>query len=156
MALASQVDPLGLPQPHSMAEVMELIRARRDLKLLHEVETGLRLVHFAPGRIEFEPGPAAPTDLAARLGQRLTTWTGNRWGVSVVGTGGAPTRAEQQQAELRAVNDEAAQIPLVAAVMAAFPGARITEIRTADARVDEARDAALPELDDAWDPFEDD
>jgi DNA polymerase III subunit gamma/tau len=155
-ALATQVDPLGLPQPQSFAEVMELIRARRDLKLLHEVENGLRLVHFAPGRIEFEPGPAAPTDLAARLGQRLTTWTGNRWGVSVVGTGGGPTIAEQQQAELRAVTDEAAEIPLVAAVMAAFPGARITEIRTPDARIDQARDAALPEVDDEWDPFEDD
>ena len=156
LAPASQVDPLALPQPHSMAEVMDLIRARRDLKLLHEVETGLRLVHFAPGRIEFEPGPAAPTDLAARLGQRLTTWTGNRWGVSVVGTGGAPTLAEQRDSELRAVNDEAAEIPLVAAIMAAFPGARITDIRTPDSRIDQARDAALPEVDDEWDPFEDD
>ncbi len=155
-ALAMRVDPLGLPQPQSFAEVMELIRTRRDLKLLHEVETGLRLVHFAPGRIEFEPGPAAPTDLAARLGQRLATWTGTRWGVSVVGTGGNATIAEQRQAELRAVNDEAAQIPLVAAVMAAFPGARITEIRTPDARIDQARDDALPEVDDEWDPFEDD
>ncbi len=156
MALATQVDPLGPPQPHSMAEVMELIRARRDLKLLHEVEIGLRLVHFAPGRIEFEPGPAAPTDLAARLGQQLSSWTGTRWGVSVVGAGGGPTIAEQRQAELHAVNDEAAQIPLVAAVMAAFPGAKITEIRTPRARTDEARDAALPEVDDEWDPFEED
>ncbi len=155
-ALATQVDPLALPQPQSMAAVLELIRARRDLKLLHEVETGLRLVHFAPGRIEFEPGPTAPTDLAARLGQRLATWTGQRWGVSVVGTGGAPTLVEQRDAELYAVNAEAAQIPLVAAVMAAFPGARITEIRTPDTRIEQARDAALPEVDDEWDPFEDD
>jgi DNA polymerase III subunit gamma/tau len=156
MALATEVDPVGLPQPRSMADVMELIRVRRDLKLLHEVENGLRLVHFAPGRIEFEPAPAAPTDLAARLGQQLSSWTGTRWGVSVVGTGGGPTIAEQRQAELQAVNDEAAQFPLVAAVMAAFPGARITEIRTPDIRIDQARDAALPEVDDEWDPFEDD
>ena len=155
-ALATLVDPLGLPQPQSFADVLELIRARRDLKLLHEVENGLRLVHFAPGRIEFEPGPAAPTDMAARLGQQLSSWTGTRWGVSVVGTGGGPTFAEQRQAELRAVTDEAAEIPLVAAVMAAFPGARITEIRTPDVRIDQARDAALPEVDDEWDPFEDD
>lgn len=155
-ALAPRADAQSLPAPHSFVAVMDLIRAQRDLKLLHEVETSLRLVHFAPGRIEFEPGPNAPTDLAARLGQQLTTWTGMRWGVSVVGTGGAPTLRETQNAALRAAEAEAEQVPLVAAVMAAFPGARITEIRRPETRLEQARDAALPEVDDEWDPFEDD
>lgn len=51
--------------------MIDLIRANRDAKLLVDVETGLRLVAYQSGRIEFEPGPGAPADLAQRLGQRL-------------------------------------------------------------------------------------
>jgi DNA polymerase-3 subunit gamma/tau len=61
-------------------QVIELIRSKRDMLLLNEVETGLRLARYAPGRIEFEPAPGAKPDLAARLGQRLQGWTGARWG----------------------------------------------------------------------------
>ncbi|NCB06110.1 MAG: hypothetical protein EOM69_11420, partial [Clostridia bacterium] len=68
-------------------DVLELIRRMRDVKLLVEVETHLRLVRYAPGRIEFEPTPDAPRDLAANLAARLQGWTGARWGVSVTSAG---------------------------------------------------------------------
>ena len=82
------------PATQRFEDVVALIRARRDVSLLVEVETGVRLVRYAPGRIEFEPAEAAPPDLAARLAQRLQLWTGARWGVAVVGSGGAATIAE--------------------------------------------------------------
>jgi DNA polymerase-3 subunit gamma/tau len=136
--------------------VVELIRDRRDMKLLYEVEEGLRLVRYSPGRIEFEPGPGAAQDLAARLGQRLQGWTGQRWGVSVVSSGGAPTIAEVRHAGKRQAEAEAMTNPLVQAVMAAFPGAKIAEIRSAEELVQAAAVEALPEVEDEWDPFEDD
>ncbi len=135
--------------------VVDLIREKRDMTLLLEVETNLRLVRYSPGRIEFEPTANAASDLASRLGQRLQVWTGTRWGVSVVGGGGAPTIAEtRDQGRIQA---EAAVMehPLVQAVMAAFPGAKITEIRTPAAMAASAAADALPEVDDEWDPFED-
>jgi DNA polymerase-3 subunit gamma/tau len=45
---------------------------------------------------------------------------------------------------------------LVQAVMAAFPGAKIAEIRSAEELVQAAAVEALPEVEDEWDPFEDD
>jgi DNA polymerase-3 subunit gamma/tau len=139
-------------------QVVELIRQKRDMLLLNEVETGLRLVRYSPGRIEFEPAPGARPDLAARLGQRLQGWTGGRWGVSVVGSGGQPTLAEQRNADFAKVKAEAADNPLVQAILTAFPGARIAEVRRPEALVAAATEAALPkaepELDDDWDPFE--
>ena len=45
--------------------------------------------------------------------------------------------------------------PLVQAVMAAFPGAKITGIRTPEAMAATAALDALPAVDDEWDPFED-
>jgi DNA polymerase-3 subunit gamma/tau len=141
------------PQPATFAQVVDLIRERRDMKLLVEVENDLRLVRYAPGRIEFEPGPGAAPDLAARLSQRLQTWTGSRWGVSVTGSGGAPSIAEARDDSRRTAEVQALQNPLVQAVLAAFPGARIAAIRSlAPPRADDA----LPEVEDEWDPFEDD
>jgi DNA polymerase-3 subunit gamma/tau len=142
----------------SFEQVVDLIRQKRDMLLLSEVETGLRLARYAPGRIEFEPAPGTRPDLAARLGQRLQGWTGARWGVSVVSSGGAPTIAETRDSVLTAARAEAAENPLVQAVLTAFPGARIAGVRSPEAVVAEAAEAALPqaepELDDDWDPFE--
>ena len=144
----------------SFAMVIDLIRDKRDMKLLYEVETGLRLVRYAPGRIEFEPAPGAPADLAARLSQKLQGWTGARWGVSVVSSGGEATLSETRAALDTAARAKAMENALVQAVLTAFPGARISEIRTPEAMAAEASAnaaaAALPEVDDEWDPFEDD
>ena len=150
----------GLHLYASFDQVIDLIREKRDVKLLVELETGLRLVRYSPGRIEFEPAQDAPSDLAARLSQRLQGWTGARWGVSVVSSGGAPTIAENRDTARLADHAEALQNPLVQAVLAAFPGARIAEIRTPEAMAAtaeaEALASALPEVEDEWDPFEDD
>ena len=142
----------------SFDAIVELIRSKRDMVLLHEVETSLRLARYSPGRIEFEPAPGAKPDLAARLGQRLQGWTGARWGVSVVSSGGGPTIADTRNAELVAAKAEAAENPLVRAILTAFPGARVTEVRQPEALVAQAAEAALPlaepEVDDDWNPFE--
>jgi len=140
----------------SFGTVVDLIRQKRDMVLLNDVETGLRLARYSPGRIEFEPGPGARPDLAARLGQQLQVWTGVRWGVSVVSSGGAPTIAEAREVELAEVNARASDSPLVQAILTAFPGARITEVRSPEALLAAAAVTALPlaEADDDWDPFE--
>ncbi|WP_415401475.1 DNA polymerase III subunit gamma/tau [Tateyamaria sp. SN3-11] len=136
--------------------VLELIRANRDVKLLVEVETTLRLAAYQPGRIEFVPTETAPRDLAQRLGQRLQLWTGNRWAVSVVNEGGGQTIAEVRDADELALKATAEAHPLVQAVLAQFPKAKITAIRTAEDIAQEAHIEALPEVDDEWDPFEED
>ena len=148
----AQAPAMALP---TFLHVIDLIRDKRDMLLLKEVEDGVKLVHYAPGRIEFEPSPLARPDLAARLSQRLQGWTGNRWGISVVSTGGAATLAEDRDAEDNAARAEALANPLVAAVMLAFPGAKIAEIRSPEAMAAAAQAEALPEVEDEWDPFED-
>jgi DNA polymerase-3 subunit gamma/tau len=137
-------------------DVLDLIRANRDVKLLVEAEGGVKLVSYAPGRIEFEPSSRAAPDLAQRLGSRLQLWTGVRWAISVVAEGGAPTITEDRAAEDEALKAQALEHPLTQAVLAAFPQAKITDIRTPEALAAEAAEQALPEVDDEWDPFEED
>ena len=146
-----------LAQFRSFEDVLAFIREKRDIALLTEVEAGVRLVHFAPGRIEFEPAEDAAPDLATRLAGRLGQWTGTRWGVSVVSSGGAETVAERRAAEQRSREAEALAHPLVQAVMAAFPGAEIRTVRP-HADVEEidaspgAEEVSGDYLDDGWDP----
>ena len=126
------------------------------MKLLVEVETGVRLAAYQPGRIEFEPAPNTPQDLSQRLGSRLQAWTGNRWAVTLVNEGGAPSIAEVRDAEVIALKNKAKEHPLVQAVLAEFPNAQISEIRTPKALEAEAQQDALQEVEDEWDPFEED
>jgi DNA polymerase-3 subunit gamma/tau len=136
--------------------IVELIRTQRDVKLLVEVETCVQLVSYRPGRIEFQPTENAPQDLSQRLGAALQRWTGTRWGVSVVNEGGAETITSKRDAAESALKEEASDHPMVKAVLAAFPKARITEIRTPEDQQAEAEADALPEVEDEWDPFEED
>ncbi|WP_299147038.1 DNA polymerase III subunit gamma/tau [uncultured Tateyamaria sp.] len=154
-ALAQHRDA-ALARYPSFDHVLELIRTNRDVKLLVEVETTLRLAAYQPGRIEFVPTEKAPRDLAQRLGARLQLWTGNRWAVSVVNEGGADTIAEVRDAADLALKAKAEAHPLVQAVIAQFPKATITAIRKAEDIAQEAHIEALPEVDDEWDPFEED
>lgn len=153
---AAPAEPDALARYNRFEDVVALIRSHRDVKLLVEVEGSLRLASYSPGRIEFAPTETAPRDLAARLSQRLQSWTGVRWAVSVVAEANAPTIAETRDAEKLEMEREALDHPLVAAVFAAFPKAKITEIRTREALTQEAAIEALPEVEDEWDPFEDD
>jgi DNA polymerase-3 subunit gamma/tau len=136
--------------------VVDLIRANRDVKLLVEVETGVQLAAYRPGRIEFVPAQGAASDLAQRLGQRLQLWTGNRWAVTLVNDGGAPSIAAARDASEANLKTEVEAHPMMQAVLSAFPKARITEIRTPDKLAAAAQTEALPEVEDEWDPFEDD
>ena len=135
--------------------VIDLIAANRDQLLKEQVMSGVRLVSYQPGRIEFEPSPKAPADLAQRLGQRLQSWTGVRWVVSVTAGGGAPTIREAEEAEIEALKEEAKSDPTVAAILAAFPGAEIGALQSAATLASKATEDALGEVEDEWDPFED-
>ena len=138
----------------SFEHVVELIRANRDVKLLVEVESHLRLVAYQPGRIEVQPTEAAPADLTQRLGSRLQSWTGARWAITLVNEGGGDTIAEKRHAADTALRREAMAHPMVAAVFEHFPQASITAIRTMQDLQASAEAEALPEVEDEWDPFE--
>ena len=55
-----------------------------------------------------------------------------------------------------ALKEEASTHPLVQAVLSAFPKARITAIRTPEDMAATAAGEALAEVEDEWDPFEED
>ena len=135
-AVARQMAPNVAPASEPMAvlqtfeEMLALIEKRRDISLKLDVERYVRPISFRPGAIEYEAAPGAPNNLAQRLVGRLKEWTGERWLIAAQGGGGAESQWERQKREEREVRDQIEQDPFVQAVMASFPGAEITSVRT--------------------------
>ena len=136
--------------------VLELIKQKRDAKLLIDIESGLRLVSYRPGYIEFTPTDLAPANLAQRLSNRLKEWTGIRWAVSVVQDGEAQTIVEKKERIAIELETEAYAHPLVKEALVQFPTARIVNVISRKKLEEEAAIQALGEVDSEWDPFEED
>jgi DNA polymerase-3 subunit gamma/tau len=125
---------------------------KRDMRLKMALECEVRLVRFERGRIEFELAPGGSPRLAQSLMQKLQEWTGERWIVSIVSNGGQPTLKEQREARERERRSGIEADPLVASVLAQFPGAEIIAVRGKD--IDAAAAPPDIEYDDGPEPDE--
>lgn len=115
--------------PKSFRELVQLFSTRREGVLEFHLTSSIRLVRFEPGIVEFNPLPSAPRDLAAKVGKLLSDWTGRRWIIGISSAPGEATLAEKDQATRTAAFDSARQSPIVQALLEAFPGAVITDVR---------------------------
>ncbi|MXN66842.1 DNA polymerase III subunit gamma/tau [Stappia sp. GBMRC 2046] len=131
--------------PGSLAECAALAAEKRDIPLKVAIERNMRLVSFEPGRIEFQPTPDADADLAGNLGRKLTEWTGTRWICIVSRTQGRPTLHEEREANKRQLLTDARSEPLVAELLAAFPGAEIVNVHVRAPEGDTPSAEAVPE-----------
>ena len=157
LKIATAVDEeVGIFNYMKFDHVLELIKQKRDVKLLIDIESGLRLVSYRPGYIEFTPTDLAPANLAQRLSNRLKEWTGIRWAVSVVQDGEAQTIIEKKERNAKELETEAYSHPFVKEALVQFPAARIVNVISRKKLEEEAAIQALKEVDSEWDPFEED
>ena len=157
LKIATAVDEeVGIFNYMKFDHVLELIKQKRDVKLLIDIESGLRLVSYRPGYIEFTPTDLAPANLAQRLSNRLKEWTGIRWAVSVVQDGETQTIIEKKERNAKELETEAYSHPFVKEALVQFPAARIVNVISRKKLEEEAAIQALEEVDSEWDPFEED
>ena len=114
---------------NSFLDVVAMAGERRDVKLKHELETFVRPVRFAPGKVEIALQPGAPHGLPNMLMRKLEQWTGARWLVSVSDETGEAPIADQKKARQQSLFREARETPAVKAVLETFPGAEILDVR---------------------------
>jgi DNA polymerase-3 subunit gamma/tau len=129
VVLAQPAESVAAPRLKTFRDVVALVAAEREMLLHGHLLHSVHLVRFAPPVIELRPQPDAPRDLASRLGALLQAATGTRWTIAVSAAEGEPTLAEQGSEADRGRRAEAAQHPLVLAILEAFPGARIEAVR---------------------------
>jgi DNA polymerase-3 subunit gamma/tau len=117
------------PAPRSFEDVIALCSEKREVVLSANLTSLVHLVHFEVGRIDFRPEPNAPADLATRLSRLLSEWTGRPWLVSLSRETGAETLHQAGiEREIQRKRD-AANHPLVQAILSTFPGATIEAVR---------------------------
>lgn len=126
----------ALPDPQSFEQVVALIGEKREVGLQMDVQRFVKPVAFKPGAITYESAPGAPFDLARRLSGRLREWTGRTWLIAANGQGGGETIIEIDKRKRAQERAEVEADPFVVAIMEAFPGAKIGEIRTTAAPVE--------------------
>ena len=95
-----------------------------------DVQRYVRPVAFKPGAITYESLDGAPMDLARKLASRLKDWTGRTWLIAANGQGGGETMIETDRRKRAEERAGVEADPFVMAVMAAFPGASLGDIKT--------------------------
>jgi DNA polymerase-3 subunit gamma/tau len=126
---AASPAPAALTQPKSFDDLVRLAEAKRDVSLRLDLERYVRPISFRPGAVTFEAAPGAPSNLQQRLVMRLKEWTGQPWLVACEGGGGAETLLEREKRASAQAAEEARAEPFVQAVMAAFPGTEVLQVR---------------------------
>jgi DNA polymerase-3 subunit gamma/tau len=124
--------PAG-PLLATFRDVAALVKEQREALLHGHLLHSTHLVRFAPPVIELRTEPDAPRDLAPKLAALLSNATGTRWTIALSTAAGAPTLAEQGNAADAVRREEAADHPLIRAIMQAFPGARIDSVHDSNA-----------------------
>jgi DNA polymerase-3 subunit gamma/tau len=110
-------------------ELIFLAEDMRDLKAKMFLRSHVRLVSISHGKLIFNLAGHPPSDSMAHLGAKLKEWTGTQWQLMLSDEDGLPTLEEIEQAENRDRMERARAHPAVSAIMKAFDGARIVDVR---------------------------
>lgn len=129
---------------NSLNDIVTLADKHRDMQFKILVKNCVRMAAIAPGRLEIGLTDDAPKSLPSDIAQHLLNWTGVRWVVTVARDVAGQTLAEAENERRDNLVTDARADPDVAAILAAFPGAKITDVRIA---VQEEGDEADIDLD---------
>ncbi|MBB3262514.1 DNA polymerase-3 subunit gamma/tau [Azospirillum sp. OGB3] len=136
VAAVSLADEERVAMPRDFRTLVQVFAEKREGALYGHLTGSVHLVRMEPGRLELRLTTLAPSTLPNRVGQLLTEWTGQRWVVIVSDAPGEPTLIQQEQAAQKRALEEAEAHPVVRAVLDAFPGAKITDVRDLKAAVE--------------------
>ncbi|MDD2796121.1 DNA polymerase III subunit gamma/tau [Acidocella sp.] len=131
------------PRAITFLDVVALAEARRDVALFAHLRQSVHLVRFAPPVIELRLEPQAPRDLVGKLAALLEAETHRRWTVALSNAPGEPTIDQAEGKAESEVMQFAVAHPLVLAILAEFPGAKIEKLHPGEA-------AAEPEMPADW------
>ncbi len=112
-----------------LSDVVTLARAKGERMLAFQVESYIRPVSVQPGLIKCVLTPDAPRSLCQQLSQFLTAHTSREWIVQTQVSGGSQTLQEVKEAKQNAVVADLKQTPIIAGILAAFPGSKVEKVK---------------------------
>jgi len=156
-----QAPPQPEPEPappsvpiYTMQDLADLADRHRDPLMKVNIRKCMRPVSIEPGKLAVSLTEDAPRTLLGDLSRKLLDWTGTRWIVSLSREPGGRTLDEMETERRDMAVADASRDPEVAAILAAFPGAKIIDVRLAESETD--ADIAEDEVGDQGVPFDPD
>ncbi len=122
-------EPALVPLPDSFEALVGLVEARREILLHSYLVNGVHLVSWAPDRVTLRLAEGVPRSLPKTLAECLRTWTGATVVIELAEAGGAPTLAARARAEKDSLTARLLEGAAAKALLAAFPDARLVDIR---------------------------
>jgi len=106
--------------------LVDLVEREVGINMANTMRLQVRVVELSPGLLRYDQPPGFNEDIAPLLKNALSKATGDAWRVEK-GQGGAPSLEELKDARKAADVEAIRQAPLVAATLAAFPGAELID-----------------------------
>ncbi len=144
--------PVQYEQINTFDDLLAVAEKRREIKFKLELRNHIRLVSFSRGKMEINLTGNPPRNLVNDISSKLQAWTGERWMVAASQQEGDLTRKEQEAETKKLLVADARNTPAVAAVLAAFPGSTIVDIRVRETE-QPLSDPTLEEEDGGLDNF---
>ncbi len=116
----------------TFSDIIALAADKRDIKFKHALESFIRPISVADGKMEVALETGADPGLANELSRKLEAWTGRRWIIAVSKAGGEATMAQQKKDAKDSAFKWAKSHADVQAVLKAFPGAEILNVSEAE------------------------
>ena len=116
-------------QINSLDDLVALADKNRDVATKIQIRNHVRLVKVEPGRLEINLTDDGSPQLPGDLINKLQKWTGTKWIVALSREEGGATLSEIANEHRAALVTDAKDDKDVAAILAKFPGAKVTDVR---------------------------
>ncbi|THV17479.1 DNA polymerase III subunit gamma/tau [Rhizobium rhizophilum] len=136
--------PIPGVRVETLDDIADLCTKNRAPVLRAQLRQFVHLVKIEPGRLEIRLEAQCPPAIVNELKMKLSEWTGITWWVTLSNDAGAPTLVEVEKTTREARLVDARQDPDVAAILARFPGAKVTDVRIKAAAIEDDDIAAAP------------
>ena len=114
-------------EPENFLQVIELARARKDVRLQYELENNISLVSFEKEKIEINILNGSDS-IASDLSKKLTEWTEKKWVVLVTSTEGQKTINQEKEDSDSSIRNKIEEHPIFLATVSEFKDASIKSI----------------------------
>lgn len=136
--------PIPGVRVETLDDIADLCTKNRAPVLRAQLRQFVHLVKIEPGRLEIRLESQCPPAIVNELKMKLSEWTGITWWVTLSNEAGAPTLVEVEKTTREARLVDARQDPDVAAILARFPGAKVTDVRIKAAAIEDDDIVAAP------------
>jgi DNA polymerase-3 subunit gamma/tau len=136
--------PIPGVRVETLDDIADLCTKNRAPVLRAQLRQFVHLVKIEPGRLEIRLEAQCPPAIVNELKTKLSEWTGITWWVTLSNASGAPTLVEVENSTREARLVDARQDPDVAAILARFPGAKVTDVRIKAAAIEDDDIVAAP------------